>query len=246
MEARCSALSHDLVVPHALQTPDALDGDFETPHESPVSVNPAEETEREYMEEMRSLFGARLDDKTIGVDESCPNPSHKVPGEMIVRDQIREYIVHILTVEHPVRETPKQRTREVERWRRSGLQNPTCNVNGSRFTCETVLRKKVPFFPTGPGLADIDWVALTAYVPGETKVRGLTEVGNVLRSLYDLGWQFHSTDGEKVCVKRWSSAVGRTLYGREGNSCRRPGGVRTNAVGGQFRAELGDDDSSYS
>jgi hypothetical protein len=60
---------------------------------------------REGMEEKRSLFGVRLDDKPIGVGGSCPKPLHKVPSEMIIRDQIREYIVHDLAVEHSVRET---------------------------------------------------------------------------------------------------------------------------------------------
>jgi hypothetical protein len=84
------------------------------------------------------------------------------------------------------------------------------------------------------------------YVPRETNVRGLTEVGNVLRSLYNLSREFHSTDGEKVCANRWPSAVGRTLYGWKENCCRRSDGVRTNAVGGQFGAELGNDGSSCS
>jgi hypothetical protein len=46
----------------------------------------------------------------------------------------------------------------------------------------------------------------------------------MLRSLYNLSQESHSTDGEKLCVNRWSSAVGRILYGWEGNCCRRSGG----------------------
>ena len=77
------------------------------------------------MEEKRSLFGARPDDKPIGVDGSCPKPLHKVPSEMIVCDQMREYIVHDLAVSRTFSSGDTQaRTRDAERWRRSGSKTP--------------------------------------------------------------------------------------------------------------------------
>jgi hypothetical protein len=116
-----------------------------------------------------SLFGTRLDDKSIGVDGSPPNPFSRVPTKMVIRNRIlepsvlvlliRELIMHDLAIESPVREvrpSHKRMMRHISRRRVS--QPPLVAIHELRPVRETVLGEEEPLFPTGPVVVDLERV----------------------------------------------------------------------------------------
>jgi hypothetical protein len=116
-----------------------------------------------------SLFSTRLDDKAVGIDGSRPNPFHRVPTKVVIRDRIpepsirilliRKLIMYDLAIESPVREIRPSHKRMMRHVRgRRVSQPPLVAIHELRPVRETVLGEEEPLFPTGPVVVDLERV----------------------------------------------------------------------------------------